>query len=91
MLNCFFLTFRDEICSALQKEEVPPKIVAFLANADPAAETYANFSAKSCAQVGIQFELRKVTRDQLEDKIIEANEDTTVHGIFVYYPVYGGG
>lgn len=82
---------REEVCSSLQKEDVPPKLVAFLANADPAAVTYAERTAESCAQVGIKFELRQVTRDQLEDKIIEANEDPAVHGIFVYYPVYGGG
>lgn len=89
--SVFGYFYREEICSSLQKEDVTPKLVAFLANTDPAAETYANFTAKSCAQVGITFELRKVTRDQLEDKIIEANTDPDVHGIFVYYPVYGGG
>ncbi|CAL8073403.1 unnamed protein product [Orchesella dallaii] len=84
-------TFREEIRSSLQKEDVAPRLVAFLANADPASRTYANRTAESCAQVGIQFELREVTRDHLEDKIIEANQDDNVHGIFVYYPVYGGG
>jgi len=83
--------YRDEIISSLQKEDCPPKLVAFLANSDPAAATYANRTQDTCAKVGIQFELRIVTRDQLEDKIIEANEDPSVHGIFVYYPVYGGG
>jgi methylenetetrahydrofolate dehydrogenase (NAD+) len=32
-----------------------------------------------------------VSRDQLEDIIIAANDDPNIHGIMVYYPVFGGG
>jgi methylenetetrahydrofolate dehydrogenase (NAD+) len=50
---------------------------------------YANWTAKTCAESGIEFECRKVDKKNLEDKIVEANEDNSIHGIMVYYPVYG--
>ena len=65
--------------------------MSFLANNDPSAEQYAGVTKKSCAESGIIFELRKINREALEDAIIEANDDATIHGILVYYPVFGGG
>ena len=67
------------------------KLVSFLANNDPAAEQYAQVTKKACAQSGIEFELRRIGREQLEDAILEANLDSAIHGILVYYPVFGGG
>lgn len=64
--------------------------MGFLANEDPAAMKYAEWTAKTCAETGVEFELRKVTKLELEGKITEANEDKAVNGIMVYYPVFGG-
>ncbi|CAG2184172.1 unnamed protein product, partial [Oppiella nova] len=64
---------------------------AFLANKDPSAEKYAEVTAKACAETGVKYELRKINREELEDTIIEANNDDSIHGILVYYPVFGGG
>lgn len=66
-------------------------MVSFLANNDPSAEQYAQVTKKSCQESGIHFELRKIDREALEDAIIEANADESIHGILVYYPVFGGG
>ena len=38
---------------------------------------------------GFGFELREVNRDELEDHIIAANQDKSVDGIIVYYPIFG--
>ena len=38
---------------------------------------------------GFKFELREVDREDLEDQIIAANNDTAVDGIIVYYPIFG--
>lgn len=51
---------------------------------------YAEWTAKTCAETGVEFELRKVSKMDLEEKITEANEDRLVNGIMVYYPVFGG-
>jgi methylenetetrahydrofolate dehydrogenase (NAD+) len=67
-----------------------PKLVGFLANDDPAAVKYAEWTAKTCKDTGIDFELRKVPRTELEDQLTLANADSNVHGIMIYYPVFGG-
>ena len=79
---------RQEILS--KKFDQPPLLVGFLANSDPAAAKYAEWTAKSCEKVGMRFELRHVSRMDLEDAIVNANQDANVHGIMVYYPVFGG-
>lgn len=65
-------------------------MVGFLSNDDPAAKMYAEWTGRTCKESGILFELREIPRTELEDRIVEANEDLTVHGIIVYYPVFGG-
>ncbi|RUS19661.1 hypothetical protein BC937DRAFT_87140 [Endogone sp. FLAS-F59071] len=82
-------SFRKEIHNVITERGVRPKLVGFLANHDPAAGKYAEWTAKSCEESGIDFDLRKVDKQELEDKIIEANEDYNVNGIMVYYPVFG--
>lgn len=39
---------------------------------------------------GFDFDLRRVDKEQLEEKITEANEDDKVDGIIVYYPIFPG-
>ncbi|KAI8586656.1 hypothetical protein BDZ88DRAFT_428054 [Geranomyces variabilis] len=68
----------------------PPLLLAFLANDDPAARKYAEWTAKTCADTGLRFKLVECPRTELEDRIVTANADADVHGIMVYYPVFGG-
>ncbi|ORY04088.1 NAD(P)-binding protein [Basidiobolus meristosporus CBS 931.73] len=82
--------FRQELKQTIQEKGIRPKLVGFLANDDPAAVMYANWTAKTCAETGVEFELRKVDRNNLEECVVEANEDKSIHGIMVYYPVFGG-
>lgn len=83
-------TFRSEVKSQIEKSGGKPKLVAFLCSKDPSALQYAEFTKKACTRDGIEFVLQEVARTDLEDKIIEANEDSSIHGILVYYPVFGG-
>ncbi|KAI9491291.1 hypothetical protein BDB00DRAFT_833832 [Zychaea mexicana] len=83
-------SFRDQIHKDIEERKIQPKLVGFLANDDPAAKKYAEWTAKTCAETGCGFELRKVDKQELEEKITEANEDKAVNGIMVYYPVFGG-
>ncbi|RUS28705.1 hypothetical protein BC938DRAFT_481554 [Jimgerdemannia flammicorona] len=82
-------SFRNEIHKTITERGIRPKLVGFLANHDPAAVKYAEWTAKTCEETGVDFELRKVDKQELEDKVIEANEDDDVNGIMVYYPVFG--
>ena len=69
--------------------EQRPQLVGFLANDDPAALKYAEWTSKACQGDGIRFDLRKVDKMDLEDALQAANEDPQVHGIMIYYPVFG--
>ncbi|RKO94649.1 hypothetical protein BDK51DRAFT_43523 [Blyttiomyces helicus] len=82
--------FVAELKDQIATKSVRPLLVGFLANDDPAAKKYAEWTAKTCEETGLRFELRECSRAALEDKVIDANEDPNVHGIMVYYPVFGG-
>ncbi|KAH0562087.1 NAD-dependent 5,10-methylenetetrahydrafolate dehydrogenase [Trichoglossum hirsutum] len=78
-----------EVREGLSRLPRVPLLVGFLANADPAARMYADWTAKTCKENGFDFELREVDRDELENHIIVANQDKAVDGIIVYYPIFG--
>lgn len=84
----------SEVKSTLQTVQeagaVQPCLVAFLANDDPAAFKYAEWSKKTCEENGFVFDLRKVNKEILEEEIMTANEDDKVDGIIVYYPIFQG-
>ena len=73
----------------------PPKLVGILATTNAPSRSYAEFTRKQCAALGIEFELREVGAalnkaseysadgDGVEEAIIEANADDTVDGIMV--------
>ena len=81
--------FIDEITEQVSKLEKPPKLVGFLANDDPAAKMYSDFTEKTSMACGFRFETRQVNKEDLEDAIMEANQDNDVDGIMVYFPVFG--
>ncbi|KAI9690757.1 MAG: NAD-dependent 5,10-methylenetetrahydrafolate dehydrogenase [Bogoriella megaspora] len=78
-----------EIVDERQALSRAPLLVGFLANDDPAAQMYADWTAKTCKDNAFDFELRKVNREDLEDRLVEANQDDKVNGVIVYYPVFG--
>ncbi|KAI9808998.1 MAG: hypothetical protein M1825_002287 [Sarcosagium campestre] len=80
-----------EVSDGLSKLTKPPLLVGFLANDDPAARMYAEWTGKTCEENGFSFELRKVDREELEQHILAANKDDGIDGIIVYYPIFGGG
>ncbi|CAB4397596.1 unnamed protein product [Rhizophagus irregularis] len=82
-------SYREELKTMIKTRGIKPKLVGFLANEDPASIKYAECTSKTCEETGVIFELRKCNREELKDQIIEANEDDSVHGIMVYYPVFG--
>nr|POF12770.1 methylenetetrahydrofolate dehydrogenase [nad(+)] [Quercus suber] len=65
-----------------------PRLHGFLANDDPAARMYADWTAKTCRENGFEFTLREVNKEDLEDTLRHANISDNVDGIIVYYPVF---
>ncbi|KAH6567211.1 hypothetical protein BASA62_006231 [Batrachochytrium salamandrivorans] len=51
--------FVTEIKASIVATNAKPLLVGFLANNDPAARMYAQWTAKTCQQTGIAFELRE--------------------------------
>ncbi|KAI0658523.1 NAD(P)-binding protein [Cubamyces menziesii] len=91
-------TFRDEIKSALTSSTRKPKLVGILATTSAPSKFYAEFTRKQCDALGVEFVLRRVGAaadeslapgEGVEEAIIEANEDDSVDGIMVYYPIFG--
>ncbi|EIN10847.1 NAD(P)-binding protein [Punctularia strigosozonata HHB-11173 SS5] len=91
---------RDEIQTILKTRSSSPKLVGILSTSAAPSRFYAEFTQKQCNALGIIFELRKTGAalgleegagegDGVEEAIIEANDDPTVDGIMVYYPVFG--
>lgn len=67
-----------------------PLLVGILANKDPAARKYAEWTGKACRNDGLRYELRTLEDPiDVESTLIEANEDPRVHGIIIYYPIFG--
>lgn len=83
--------FRQEIREAVAKMEggLGPKLVGFLANGDPAARKYAEWTAKAFSADSLRFELREVEEGCLEEELEKANCEPEVYGIMIYYPVFG--
>ncbi|BFZ62178.1 Methylenetetrahydrofolate dehydrogenase [NAD(+)] [Saitoella coloradoensis] len=71
------------------KDKNAPLFVGFLANDDPWARQYAEQTGKTATDAGFTFELRVVDKEDLEEKIMEANIDENVTAMMVYWPVFG--
>jgi 5,10-methylene-tetrahydrofolate dehydrogenase/methenyl tetrahydrofolate cyclohydrolase len=86
-------TIAEPFLQALREEVrgLPPvKLVGLLGTNDRGAQVYADYTAKGCEAVGIGFELRRLDPEVVSQQIFEANLDPAVHGVMVYYPVFGG-
>lgn len=79
----------EEVTTGVSRLGYAPKLVGFLANEDPAAQMYANWTSKTCESLGFNYELRQVRKNDLESALIKANKDDDVNGIMVYFPVFG--
>lgn len=66
-------------------------MVGLLANDDPAAKKYAEWTGRACRADGLRYELRQLDDPlDVEAALVDANDDPRVHGIIVYYPIFGG-
>ena len=86
--------FRDEVKQSLEQCRIRPKLVGILATSSAPSMNYAEYTKKQCDELGVEFTLIKtgaaVSPDLdegygVEEAIIEANEDNSVHGIMVKF------
>ncbi len=80
--------------AALKKDGMPVRLVALLVGDNSAARVYAENQKKTCAQVGIDYELRtlpmQTTTAELHAAIHQLNADRGVTGIFLHAPLPAG-
>lgn len=79
----------QEVTDATAKLTRKPKLVGLLANDDPAAMMYATWTGKTANNLGFQYELIQVSKDQLEEEIYKCNNNDDINGMIVYFPVFG--
>jgi methylenetetrahydrofolate dehydrogenase (NADP+)/methenyltetrahydrofolate cyclohydrolase len=79
--------------SALREEiaalPTPLRLVGLICGQHAPAQTYAEYTRRGCEEVGVRFELKNVARLEAEGAVAAANRDPDVHGILIYYPVFG--
>lgn len=77
-----------EVNEGLAKLAKTPHLLGILANDDPAAQVYADWTGKTARENGFQYSVKTVGKDDVEETIIAANHDANVDGIIVYYPIF---
>lgn len=80
--------YLDEVRNGLESLTETLSVVGFVTSDDLPSLTYANATQQKFTDVGIAYELRRIARLDLEDAIIEVNENSDIHGLFVYLPVF---
>jgi methylenetetrahydrofolate dehydrogenase (NADP+) / methenyltetrahydrofolate cyclohydrolase len=82
-----------EYRSALRQEiaalPTPLHLLGLISGNHGPAETYAEYTRKACAELGVDFRLENVARLEAEAAVAAANRDPNVHGVLIYYPVFG--
>lgn len=77
-----------DIMDSLNRKN-PPLIVGILATDDPWAEQYVTWTHRACNSVGIIYQLIRTTKTDIKSTIETSNNNNEIHGIIVYYPVFG--
>mmetsp|Transcript_15440 Transcript_15440/g.30789 ORF Transcript_15440/g.30789 Transcript_15440/m.30789 type:complete len:352 (+) Transcript_15440:54-1109(+) len=85
--------YQEEITSfvrSLASDGIPaPLLVGLLASDDPAAAQYAEWTRRAFLADGLRYEVRRVAPTDVESALTDLNTDPNVHGILVYYPIFG--
>ncbi|NTW51272.1 MAG: bifunctional methylenetetrahydrofolate dehydrogenase/methenyltetrahydrofolate cyclohydrolase [Chlorobiaceae bacterium] len=81
--------FRDIVKKEILEDGLQINIAGILASTDPASITYCNYARAGCEDVGINFMQINADPDSIVPILSEVNSDRNIHGIFIYYPVWG--
>ncbi len=82
---------RDRVETRMAAGERPPGLAVILVGNDPASEIYVRHKRRDCDEVGfhsnIQHLSANVTQDDLEERVVELNGDSSIDGILVQLPL----
>jgi methylenetetrahydrofolate dehydrogenase (NADP+)/methenyltetrahydrofolate cyclohydrolase len=80
-----------EVESLKSKYGLVPNIITIKIGDDPSSNLYLRLRTNACKEVGINTNILDFKEDVSEDEVIDSieklNQDKTVHGIFVQFPV----
>ncbi|PLX88749.1 MAG: methylenetetrahydrofolate dehydrogenase [Desulfuromonas sp.] len=80
--------YRAEIKNEIRLLDTQLKVVGLLTGDYGPSHTYAEYTRNACEELGISYELRHVPRLEMEQAIFDVNNDPTIHGVMVYYPIF---
>ncbi len=83
--------FHRQMREEITRLKAQIRLVGLLTQEAGPSRTYAEYTRAGCEAVGVTFELRQVDRFHLESELFKANADPAVHGVLIYYPVFGTG
>jgi methylenetetrahydrofolate dehydrogenase (NADP+)/methenyltetrahydrofolate cyclohydrolase len=82
--------FLDEVREQVERLGGPIRLLGILGTDQRPSHTYSSYAAKGCAKVGIEYLVRECRPEQVSAEVFKANRDPDVHGVIVYYPIFGG-
>jgi methylenetetrahydrofolate dehydrogenase (NADP+)/methenyltetrahydrofolate cyclohydrolase len=82
--------FLDQVEREVKGLGAALRLVGLLGTDDRASQVYSQYAAQGCARVGIRYEQRRLEREEISRAVFDLDQDPSVHGIIVYYPIFGG-
>lgn len=82
--------YLDQVRERVQALGGTVRLVGILGTDARPSLAYSSYAAKGCAQVGIDYQVRHCQAEQVSAEVFRANRDPDVHGVIVYYPIFGG-
>lgn len=81
----------DEVKELVSKYKIVPNIVTIIIGDDPSSKLYLRLRDKACEEVGIKSSHVKFLADVSEEEVLQTinnlNEDNSVHGILIQFPI----
>jgi methylenetetrahydrofolate dehydrogenase (NADP+)/methenyltetrahydrofolate cyclohydrolase len=82
---------KDDVTKFSSKYNVKPTLATVIVGTDPSSEMYVKLRENACREVGINTIYSRLGENKTEEQVIEEinrlNENTSVHGIMIQYPV----
>lgn len=82
--------FLEQLRVEVKNLGVKIRLVGLLGTDDRASQVYSQYAAQGCEKVGIVYEQRRLVPEDVSREVFLLNDDPTVHGVMVYYPIFGG-
>lgn len=82
---------RAELKKKIEKENITPKLAVVFCGNNEASKVYVRIKSKACDEIGIKFEEFHLNEDVSEGELLglieKLNNDKSVNGILVQYPI----